>query len=270
MEELNSMRQPFSFRNYIIYNNMIFIEITDDIVPNIKEKSYYININGDVYSKFLDGLMKQYLSPYGYWCVSLKLKGNIPRHCKIHRLIMLIFNHEPGCEQLVVNHLDTVKTNNNLYNMEWTTNPLNTKHAMEHGLMKSCEDHSEAILTNQQVHEICSRLAQDPHQSISALGREYNVSMETIRRIATGNGWREIRSQYDIAYELDYGRITPEMAEEMCKIFQKNKGLDFSFSYFEIISKLGLDNTEQNRKRIRRIYKREPKNFPYITCKYDY
>lgn len=272
MENINC---PFIFKEILNYNGENFIEITQDVVPGILPKHYYVNIRGEVYSTFKKGILSTHISPYGYKQVTVKCVGNVPFVCKVHRLIMLTFNHIPGCEELVVNHLDTNKLNNNLNNLEWTTIAGNNQHAFEHGLscIKYGEENYASKLTTQQVHEICQRLSINPHQSISALAREYGVTMGTIRGIAVGDTWQEIRSQYNINYIENYGRLTPDMVEEMCKIFEKNAGMDgqpFLVSYREIVNKLGIEDTEQNIKRIRRIYNKEPKNYPYITCKYSY
>lgn len=69
----------------------------------------------------------------GYVIVHLYSGGRHTRKPKtIHRLVAEAFLGAPNGRE--VNHLDGVKTNNTVANLEWTTRSLNNTHAFETGL----------------------------------------------------------------------------------------------------------------------------------------
>jgi len=68
-----------------------------------------------------------------YLFVSL-WKNNKEKHKTVHRLVALAFIPNPE-DKPQVNHIDGVKTNNSVSNLEWVTCSENLKHAAKTGLM---------------------------------------------------------------------------------------------------------------------------------------
>lgn len=66
----------------------------------------------------------------GYCRLRLKSGGKL---LQVHRLVAAAFI-DNSMNHPVVNHLDGVKTNNNVTNLEWCTVGENTKHAFKIGL----------------------------------------------------------------------------------------------------------------------------------------
>ena len=84
----------------------------------------------------------QRLLPNGYYAVNL-WKNNKREDFYIHRLLAEHFIENPNPKIFdCVNHIDGIKTNNALENLEWCTKTYNTKHAREHGL---CHDEKPCI-----------------------------------------------------------------------------------------------------------------------------
>ena len=70
-------------------------------------------------------IMKQQIDKYGYKYICLTKNGVGKKH-KVHRLVLSSFiKHEPN---LVCNHIDKNKENNNLTNLEWVTIRENNVH----------------------------------------------------------------------------------------------------------------------------------------------
>ena len=76
-------------------------------------------------------LLKGRPTKNGYLVVALCVNSKYKNHY-VHRLVASAFLNKVG---RVVNHLDGVKTNNNISNLEWTTYSKNTIHAYSNDLI---------------------------------------------------------------------------------------------------------------------------------------
>ena len=101
---------------------------------------YLINRDGVVVNKETGEVRCGRVGSSGYVLISVKRDNGKTQSSGIHRLLGLAFLH-PGVDvtNLVINHLDGVKTNNDLSNLEWTTHQGNLYHAGEMGLNKFCK-----------------------------------------------------------------------------------------------------------------------------------
>jgi len=81
-------------------------------------------------------IMGKAISPYktkhGYLAFKVNKNGK-RKGMYVHRAVLLAFTKEEG-EQ--VNHIDGIKTNNNIENLEWVTASENYNHALVNGLRK--------------------------------------------------------------------------------------------------------------------------------------
>jgi hypothetical protein len=155
-------------------------------------EDYQVDTNGSVYSlKFgKRKKLKAGLDGRGYLVINLWENGKA-KNFKIHRLIMLSFHGESN---LQVNHIDGVKTNNNLTNLEYCTQAENIRHAYKTGL--ACNkgvNNNSAKLTEKDVMEIKAALLA-PYIGINKdLGRKYAVNPATIRSIKSGRSWKHVK-----------------------------------------------------------------------------
>lgn len=83
---------------------------------------------------FLKGKNKSQSNSLGYLIVGLSKNGK-PKNIKVHRLVALSFIENPESKPFV-NHIDGVKTNNHVSNLEWATASENSSHAFSIGLHK--------------------------------------------------------------------------------------------------------------------------------------
>lgn len=83
---------------------------------------------------FSETILKPSLNKKGYLVVHLSVKSK-KHSILIHRLIAKTFIENP-LNKLTINHIDCVKTNNSIENLEWLTNKENMQHAFRNGIYK--------------------------------------------------------------------------------------------------------------------------------------
>jgi len=118
-----------------IINNIEYFEVPG--YPN-----YIISKCGNVYNKVKNIFLTGSVNPKGY--LNFRLSNNGKAHTfGLHRLLGIVFIPLPELEtdykKLVINHIDGVKSNNTLSNLEWTTQHGNVLHAGLNGLSTKCK-----------------------------------------------------------------------------------------------------------------------------------
>lgn len=250
--------------------NSIFVPITDFAVEGIKKDSYYINCTGEIYSK----LSNKYLTPVvsssnGYYMINLRLENGESETCLLHRIMMITFKFVWNYKELFVNHINGIKTDCRLENMEWCTLQENNRHARDTGLLCVGEDCPWSVLTESQVREICFIIENNQYKSITELANRYNCSVTTIGDIVRGISWKHISKDYNLNYKIR-SKFTEDEIHFMCNVFSQNKNLSFQYLYYIIIFHLNLEDDKLIRRRIYKIYTKDPYNYYNITSQYDY
>jgi hypothetical protein len=156
-------------------------------------EDYECDTNGNVWS-FKSGVKtakKPTLQVKGYLYVGLSNNGN-RKNCLVHRLIMLTFCGE---SDLQVNHIDGIKTNNNLTNLEYCTASENMRHAVRLGLTNSSkgEGNANSKLTEKDVICIKKELLFNYYGLIIELAKRYNVTPNVIQQIKKGKTWKHVK-----------------------------------------------------------------------------
>lgn len=134
----------------------------------------------------------------GYIAYTL-YKNDIPKVINAHRLVAIAFipNQENKPQ---VNHINGIKTDNSIKNLEWVTNSENIKHAYDNGL-KYASDKQKAKasingiksrkLTVEQVHNI-KQYYSITNLSSFKLSKIFNIPRTTIQRIIDGTSYKEV------------------------------------------------------------------------------
>jgi NUMOD4 motif/HNH endonuclease len=82
-------------------------------------------------------VLKQSILGRGYLCVKLRIDGKSFTGC-IHKLIAKAFIPNPEAKPNI-NHINGIKTDNRIENLEWCTHSENMEHAFRTGLNKNVE-----------------------------------------------------------------------------------------------------------------------------------
>ena len=79
-------------------------------------------------------ILKQSSNYIGYKVVTL-CKDKVQKEVRVHRLVAIAFIENPQ-NKPYVNHIDGIKDNNHVSNLEWTTQKENMHHASKSGLLE--------------------------------------------------------------------------------------------------------------------------------------
>lgn len=104
----------------------------------VENPDYLIFADGNVYSRKSQRMLKPYASKYPYLRVDLHKDGK-GKSMPIHRLVATAFIPNPE-NKGEVNHINGIKTDNRVENLEWVTHKENVHHAYKTGLNRG---HSE-------------------------------------------------------------------------------------------------------------------------------
>ncbi|NBW37979.1 MAG: hypothetical protein EBR30_23755 [Cytophagia bacterium] len=131
--------------------------------------------------------LKQTLNKKGYPEVRLRKQGCHTR--LVHKLVASVFLTKPeACTQ--INHINGIKTDNRVENLEWVTQSENQLHAYKLGLQpsRSGEANGRATLTDEKVTAL--KELYNSGKSAKEVAEIMNVSIYTVRAIIAGKSWK--------------------------------------------------------------------------------
>jgi hypothetical protein len=125
----------------------------------------------------------------GYNYVMLS-KDNKQINYRVHRLVADAFIPNPY-KKPQVNHIDKVKTNNKVYNLEWCTQEENMKHSYIDELSPKGERSHYSKLKEKDILEIRHKYSFCDY-TLERLSDEYKSSKSNISLIVNGVTWKHI------------------------------------------------------------------------------
>ena len=163
-------------------------EVWRDVLGH--EETHEVSSLGMVRTKHSGRILALWVRRCGYRTVTLCVPGRLKLCRDVHRLVTEAFLG-PRPDGLFVNHINGIKTDNRLENLEYVTPRENIMHAIRTGLMKHSfgESHRSAKLTVAKVLEIRSLL---PTTLRSVLAKQFGVSYHAIRKIEKRLSWAHV------------------------------------------------------------------------------
>lgn len=132
-----------------------------------------VKANDGVIYKRKGKYMKITINKYGYPTVRLSKDGSTNTK-SVHRLVA---NSFLGESNLIVNHKDGIKNNNNLENLEFVTQKENMVHAVSNGLIRNFALENEKEI----ISDFLSGLG------FREIKKKYNTSYSSIKRVLKSN-----------------------------------------------------------------------------------
>jgi predicted RNA binding protein YcfA (HicA-like mRNA interferase family) len=131
--------------------------------------------------------LKQVLNKKGYPEVRFRKQGTHTR--LVHKLVASVFMIKPdNCTQ--INHVNGIKIDNRLENLQWVTQSENQLHAYRLGLQpsRSGEGNGRSIITDRTV-TILKELY-NSGKSTKEVSEIINVNLSIVRSIIYGRSWK--------------------------------------------------------------------------------
>lgn len=157
---------------------------------HIKSLSRKVNSGNGARRIIPDRIIKVQKNHEGYRVVKFST-GNEPKYLRVCRLVAL--THIPNPYNLpVVNHLNGIKDDDRVENLEWTSVSGNNKHAFQIGLSDiHGENHPGCKLSNKDV-ELIKSMKGKMKQGLIA--KQFNVSESTVSMILKGKRWQHLET----------------------------------------------------------------------------
>lgn len=149
---------------------------------NVKSLKVGIGSKGNI-------ILKSQKSKCGYCRVGLHL-GNKLEMKSIHRLLMMTFKPDEYFDGAHVNHINGIKTDNRLENLEWVTRSENMKHADITGLRKhknNTKHHRSKV--NNKIVSIIKLAYKNKYFNQYELAEIFNLSQTHISHLVNNKRW---------------------------------------------------------------------------------
>lgn len=214
-------------------------------------KNYIVTRKGEVYSTKTYKYLKQSLcEKTGYKVVTL-CNDDLRINESVHRLVAISFLPNPE-NKPQVNHIDGVKVNNNVENLEWCTVSENTIHAWENGLkpkILSTRSYSEDL-----IHSVCKMICNN--KTNREIYEKYDIKPSVVAMIRHKDIYNEITKDYNFNVKHSSRRkISIDKIKSICELIQEG------YSGCRIAKELEVSEATVHKIKYRKIHQSISKDY---------
>lgn len=135
-----------------------------------------------------------------------------------HRLVAQAFIPNPE-EKPYINHINGIKSDNRVENLEWVTPKENSVHAQSLGLAYfSGEDNKNSLLSNAEVEDICKLL--EKGCSVVNVSRILNKDYHLVHSIKYRKNWNSLSSKYTFKETNRQRVLEEEEVRDVCYLIK--------------------------------------------------
>jgi hypothetical protein len=154
---------------------------------------YFVSSYGRIKSmkKNKQGILKQQIDKNGYKRITLYWFGKFKSYF-VHRIVLESFVENTENKK-TVNHINGIKDDNRLHNLEWATHSENILHSnriIKTAINRCGEDHQNSKLSNYIV--IKMREDYKNNKKIGEISQKYNIERSLVGHIIHRRAWKHI------------------------------------------------------------------------------
>ena len=194
------------------------------IILNGIKTNYEVNELGEVRNIRTKYKLKLQMNRNGYLEAHIYFKAK-NRPLLVNRLVAKAFIPNPLNKE-EVNHIDGIKINNHITNLEWCTREENMQHSWRIGLRHKMlgYDNPSTKIRKWQVHNICKFLEKGIFPK--EISEKTGISVDIIKSIKYKQSWVDISNQYNIPKSLkhvDYSKYHYKIDELIRKGYKSKE-----------------------------------------------
>lgn len=177
-----------------------------EVWKQYKDTQYAVSTHGRLMNLLTQKLLAGSISRQGYVKFGMWHLAKCTT-VAVHRLVAETFLPNPE-NKPHVNHIDGVKHNNAVLNLEWTTVSENVKHAYATGLALQGAESPHSKICEADVIEM-RRIFANKEMSVAEVARQFGISAAAVSHIKNGETWKSVGGEITKA-PYWCGKLSPE------------------------------------------------------------
>ena len=157
------------------------------------ESTHLISNLGNVKCISTNKLLNILKHSRGYNAININV-NKTKNHLLLHRLLAINFIDNPN-NYTQVNHINGIKTDNRLENLEWITPSNNMKHAFKTGLNKQTNFQKE-VLRQRVSKKVINIETNEIFQSVKIASEKYNIHPSTLAQMLRGSLYNKTQLRF--------------------------------------------------------------------------